>query len=360
MLSDIHLGHDVNKAEDMVLNLRKFFKTYDNKIKLLDLIIISGDVFDKLLSNNSPDFHLAYEWLTELLVLCTKYGIILRILEGTNSHDFRQISLLYKTVTNLKLDVDFKYYDILDIEINKELGISILYLPDEWKHDTKDIYKDVLRKLKEHDLDKVDFIVMHGAFSYQMPEFLSHNTHDPEAYSKLAHGPVIAGHVHIRSKYRNVIIPGSFERLSHSDDDEKKGGLLIDYDTVSHKWDFKYLDNTHALEFFTFDVRDYTIEEVKKKLDKHKSNKVVHIRLLVGDNSKLKDAFLDLKRLYPNIVFSVKKEKKDNDNKLERHAIVKTINKLDRNYLLGRIKEAVGPSRYSAYLDEFEIIEKLK
>jgi DNA repair exonuclease SbcCD nuclease subunit len=94
-LSDIHLGHDKNKTEDIILNLRRFFKTYNSKLKTLDLLTISGDIFDKLLTTNSADYHLAYEWLTELVLLCKRYGIKLRILEGTPSHDWQQAQPLH-------------------------------------------------------------------------------------------------------------------------------------------------------------------------------------------------------------------------------------------------------------------------
>jgi len=359
VLSDIHLGHAVNKTEDMVQNLRRFLLTYKNDLQKTNLLIISGDVFDKLLTNNSADFHLAYEWLTELLLICDKYGIILRILEGTPSHDWKQVKLLYNTIKNLKLDLNFRYFEELDIEYIDDLGINVLYLPDEWKTTNIEIYEDVKKKMEEHDLNKVDIIVMHGAFNYQLPEFLT-NLHDPELYSGLAYGPIITGHIHNRSMYKNIIVPGSFERLSHSDDGEEKGGLLLNYNTENHKWNFKYLNNKHALEFYTFDVSGKEISYIKKLLDKYKKDKKVYIRFIVGENNLLRESILDLKKLYSNIILNIVKEKKEEkDEKLIKSEIKIKTSKLDKDFILGYISEKVATDEYSIYKDEINIIEKL-
>jgi hypothetical protein len=357
-LSDIHLGHDKNKTEDIILNLRRFFKTYNSKLKTLDLLTISGDIFDKLLTTNSADYHLAYEWLTELVLLCKRYGIKLRILEGTPSHDWQQAKLLYNIITSLKLDVDFKYFNILDIEYIEDLRINILYIPDEWKPKLSDVYLDAIEKMKEKKLTKVDIIIMHGAFSYQLPEFLDH-THDPELYTKLSYGPIITGHVHNRSFYKNIIIPGSFDSLSHSDDDEDKGGLYINYDTGTKKYKYMYLDNKFALKFFTFDVRDKTIDDVKKLLDKYKKFNKVNIRFLVGTNSKLNESLLELQLYYPNIDFLIKKEKQTENKMLVKTTIKKHTAKLDKEFILEYASSKVDSKTLSMIEEEINVIEKL-
>jgi len=357
-LSDIHLGHDKNKTENIVDNLRTFFKVYDKYLKTLDLLTISGDIFDRLLTTNSADYHLAYEWLTELVILCEKYGIILRILEGTPSHDWGQAKLLYSMMSKLNINSNFKYFDILDIEYIEELNINVLYIPDEWKTKLSDVYLDVIAKLKEKNLTKVDIIIMHGAFSYQLPDFLDH-THDPKLYTKLAHGPIITGHVHIRSRYKNIIIPGSFDSLSHSDDNEKKGGLYIKYDEGNHKWDYKYLDNENALKFFTFDVRDKTIDDVKKILNKHKKYNRVFIRFLVGINNKLSESITEFAKDYVNIKVTVKKEKNDKVSILKKEKREHTKSVLDKRYIIDYISSKVDRDTLGIMKEEISIIEKL-
>jgi len=151
---------------------------------------------------------------------------------------------------------------------------------------------------------------MHGAFSYQLPEFISH-THDPEKYSKLSYGPILTGHIHNRSIYKNIIVPGSFDRLNHGDDGEDKGGYIITYDTNTHEYSFKFLINKNALEFYTFDIRDKTIEHIKKILNRYNKNKEVYIRFITFKNSKINESILELKKHYPNIHIAIKKEKQE-------------------------------------------------
>ena len=357
-LSDIHLGHDKNKAVDIIFNLRRFFKTYNSKLKTLDLLTISGDIFDKLLTTNSSDYHLAYEWLTELVLICKQYGITLRILEGTPSHDWQQAKLLYNVITSLKIDIDFKYFDTLDIEYIEDLNINILYIPDEWKPKLSDVYLDVIEKMKEKKLNKVDLIIMHGAFSYQLPDFLDH-THDPELYTKLSYGPIITGHVHNRSFYKNIIIPGSFDSLSHSDDGETKGGLYITYDPDKKKYKYNYLDNKFALEFYTYDVRDKTMDEIKKLFNKHKKIKTVNLRFLIGTNNKLNESILEFKKDYPNINVSIKKEKKDESKALVKSIIKQHTTKLDKEFILTYAKDKLNATIYNIIKSEITIIEKL-
>ena len=55
-LSDIHLGNKLNKTENIVRALREFFRSNDKEIKTYDMIVLVGDVFDRLLNNSSTDY----------------------------------------------------------------------------------------------------------------------------------------------------------------------------------------------------------------------------------------------------------------------------------------------------------------
>lgn len=114
-LSDIHLGHDVNKTENIILNLKRFFRTYHSQIVKVSIIIISGDVFDRLLSSNGADNLMINKWLAELVVFCSVYNIKLRDLEGTPSHEWKQFKNIYNIIDTLNLNIDFKYMENLEI-----------------------------------------------------------------------------------------------------------------------------------------------------------------------------------------------------------------------------------------------------
>lgn len=324
VLSDIHLGHDVNKTEDIIHNLQRFFKTYDRDIKLLDMIVISGDIFDQLLPSNGFDMNLIYLWLIDLVKLCDKYGISLRVLEGTPGHDWKQFKLLYDSILKLDPNIDIKYFDELTIEYDEVFRKHILYIPDEWKPTAEEIYEDAKLKIKKASLKQVDIAIMHGAFSYQLPDFIE-NTLDPEKFIKLVKGPIIIGHVHKHSIYKNIVVPGSFEALTHDDDyrKEKKGAVLVTINE-NDKFTVKFLQNKYALKFITIPIHDKSLEDITKVLNKYKNTKI-RVRLLIENDSQLTKNIKELKHKYPDLHISFKKNKSDSKETI----INKSIRKLD-------------------------------
>jgi len=360
VLSDIHLGHDKNKTLDIVTNLRKFFKTYRNKIIKADMIIISGDTFDRLLASNSLDLMLANEWLTELIKYCRDYNIKLRILEGTPSHDWKQVKNLYNIINSLNIEIDFKYIEILDIEYIEEYNLNILYLPDEWKHTSEDIYKAVLNKLKDYNLDKVDMAIMHGAFSFQLPDFLD-NLLEPEDYLKIVKGPIIIGHVHNYSKYKRIVVPGSFDALTHADDN-KKGGIFLNLDLNTKEFTFEFLENKYKLRFKTIDVTNKDVKEVIKILNKINDDKLQYIRLLINKNSTIQDSLNELKSMYPNIKLSTKDiDKKVVNKSIDETLVLKTTDNiiLDKDTILNYIEEKASHEDIDIYNGIKNVISKL-
>ena len=303
VLSDIHFGHDKNSTLNIVTNLRRFFKTYRSKIIKSKLIIISGDIFEKLLNSNSEDMLLATEWLTELVMFCKEHNIKLRILEGTPSHDWKQVRVLYNIIKNLNIDIDFKYFDTLDIEYIEDLDVNILYHPDNWKGNNEQIAKTINNKLKEYNLKQVDIAVLHGAFKFQLPDFID-NLLDPDYFLSIVKGPIICGHVHIHSIYMRINIPGSFDALRHGEGESDKGGLFINYKGDTFTTEF--LINKYKLIFETYDVRDKTINDISKLLDKIHNVKITkHIKLIVLKDTKLSSNILELNKKYPMLHITI-------------------------------------------------------
>jgi len=339
ILSDIHLGHDTNKTEDIIFNLRRFFKKYKSIIIKQDAIIISGDIYDKLLSSVSYDNIIINKWLTELVLFCKDYGIKLRILEGTPGHDWKQVKNIFNIINDLNIDIDIKYFEELDIEYMEDKGIYILYVPDEWKPTSKEILTDVHRKLLEYKIDKVDIAIMHGAFSYQLPVKLE-DTLEPEDYLKIVKGPIVIGHVHNRSYYKRIVVPGSFDALTHSDDDLVKGGLLITYD--KNKFTFKYLDNDNALTFKTFILKDNDIREVDDILKKLPKDKKLNIRFKITSDINLNSNLLELKSKYPNIKIKFEKNKKDKEKVDEPKTFIKKRINLDKKEILNYVNDRIS------------------
>lgn len=311
VLSDIHLGHNTNKTKDIVNNLRTYFMENYKIFHKLDMIIIAGDIFDKLLLNNSENYILATEWLTELIMYCKKHNIILRILEGTPSHDWKQAKVLTTILEKLNVELDYKYIDTLYIEDNSKLGITILYIPDEYKHNAKDTYNDVLKLLKKNNLLEVDIAIIHGQFHYQLPMVKLDSSHTEDDYLNIVKHYISVGHIHTSSIYNRILAQGSFDRLAHNEE-EDKGGMLI---TITNNGNdsYRFIKNKHSKIYKTFDYGDKDLEYILKDLDK-KLNKYPigsNIRILSNQYELLNKNMLEFSKRYKGYNFKLTKPKEE-------------------------------------------------
>lgn len=324
VLSDIHLGHNINKTNTIVNNLREFFRIYKQQLKNIDMIFLAGDTFDRLLVNSSVDFIIATEWLTELFIYCKQNKIILRTLEGTPSHDWKQLSSFSSIISKLNIEVDYKYVDTLEIEYIKKFDMHVLYVPDEYKHNSKDTYLEVMKLLKKHNIEQVDLAIMHGAFNYQLPIALESN-HNEEDYLKIVKHYICIGHIHTHSVKNRILAQGSFDRLVHGEE-EPKGGILIDINNDERNYWF--LENKLATIFKTYKLEDEdldkTIRYLDKELNKYPSNS--NIRLIAPSDTFITKNAIAIKSRYKllNIKFDKVKTDKIVKNKLLDQELVIT------------------------------------
>jgi UDP-2,3-diacylglucosamine pyrophosphatase LpxH len=124
VFSDLHLGHDRNPTLSIIENFRAFLKDHDKVLRDLDIIFIAGDIFDKLIKKNTSESMLIDNWFIELVLYCELRNIKIRILEGTQSHDYKQSANIANIIQQLKSNVDFKYISTLHIEQMEDLGLK--------------------------------------------------------------------------------------------------------------------------------------------------------------------------------------------------------------------------------------------
>jgi len=363
ILSDIHLGHDTNKTIDIIRNLDRFFNVYKKEIIKISVLYILGDIFDKLLSNNNKDSVLIHGWLSRLVLFCKEYNIKLRILEGTPGHDFKQIDMLSEIITNLKVDVDYKYFDKLDIE--NDDGLNVLYIPDEWNHKSKDTFKEVKEKMKEKGLDKVDIAIMHGAFNYQIPYVKSEAFHNEEDYLDIVKYTINIGHVHNHSQFEKIIVPGSFDRLTFIDENITKGGMIVTVNKDTNKFTYKILVNRDSLLFYTIKIDEVSHEEMMNLLDKYnKLNKKVHVRLYSKNkDNKLAWSLRELSAEYSNIILKyTNKIEKDTTNVkdiVKKDVIKRTILRIDNTNIESIVKDELKDMNIDKELKDM-VLKELK
>lgn len=304
VLSDIHLGHNINKTENITNNLYKYFDMYKKDLKDLDMIFLAGDVFDRLLINSSNEYILSVQWILDLVLYCKKNNIMLRVLEGTPSHDWKQMKSISTILEKLNIELDYKYFDTLAIEHIDKFNIDILYVPDEYKHKASDTYQDVLKLLKKHKLTQVDIAIMHGHFRYQLP-FELEAMHKEEDYLSIVKHYINIGHFHTHTIFERILGQGSFDRLKHNEE-EAKGGMVM---TIGDEDTYKFLVNTNSMIFKTIKFKQEPLKEIIKVLDTElKSIKPgSNIKILSEHESFLSKNIEDIKKRYP--IFNIKYEK---------------------------------------------------
>lgn len=303
-ISDIHLGHKRNRVGAMVDALKKAFP--DNaETADLDVIFLAGDVFDRLLDLPNDCVTEIDLWIAHLIKVCSKHDIALRILEGTPSHDWKQ-SVRFEIVQELLgCPIDMQYVRTLHVEYMDKLGIHVLYVPDEWDTSTDKTLHQVKELIKAKGIDKVDYAIMHGNFTYQLPAAAkSAPRHDERSYLNLVRHLIFIGHVHVYSNFERIYAQGSFDRLSHGEEGPK-GHLRADVEKDG-TYRVTFIENKAARKYITLKCADLSLEDflevVKKAVSKLPEDSCVRIE---GESTHpIMSDMNSLVRMYPLIVWS--------------------------------------------------------
>jgi len=359
-ISDIHLGHPNNKTSWIINHLDLYFIEHKDIIKNVDIIIISGDTFDRLLPNNSRELVAINSWLARLAKFCISYNIYLMFLEGTPSHDYKQLRNFDSVINTLDLkDLKYKYAEDLEIVYFKEFDRTIMFLPDEYRDNAVDTFIEVKNKLKEHNLDKVDIIVMHGAFKYQIPQYDSDHFHIESDYLSIVNEVIIVGHVHFFSQFEKILVPGSFDALTHSDDDLTKGGLYISL--RGGKFTYKFLINSKVTKFTTIDISDISLDIVDNKLRRYAVSKnPIFVRLLTKEeDDKIIFTFNSFREKYPNLILTQLAKKKKKEEVAKREVVKREFKSIDQTAIEKYIVEELKNDNRLTNEDKALVLEEL-
>lgn len=309
VFSDVHLGHKNTPTQSIIDNLMTVVPDTRQSEKI-DMVIISGDLYDRFLTYPQEETYLIEDYLMYLIRLCKKWNIALRVLEGTPSHDWKQSRHIDMINKGMSVQADVKYVETLSIEHIEQWGIDILYIPDEWSNDNEDTRRQVEELMSLHGLSQVDFTVMHGQFAYQLPEHVKAPVHNPEFYADITRHYVFCGHVHKPSRYRNIIVPGSFDRISHGEE-HAKGHWVLNIDPNGEDV-VTFVENKNSTIYKTIECDNVELETVLSQIDKEVDGlpKGSHVRIWTSSNTnpiaRGKDVLV---QRYPTIRWSYKFDK---------------------------------------------------
>ena len=287
-ISDIHIG----KKDDMKLKEElEIFFDYLKDAEDIDMITISGDLFDRVLTANEYGTTLVLEFIQRLIDICVP-EISIRIIKGTRSHDFNQLDIL--KVFKEKAGSHFKIIEKNEVEVFN--GYRILYLPEEYPTDYDDFYKENLLGVD----DKVyDFIIGHGMIDFiaftgyeDDSENRVHGTptHKADDLIRVTKGPIIFGHIHEKQEYKDKIYyTGSYSRYSF-DTPSEKGFMVFDINDDDPS-DFKmtFIENTEAPTYAVLDIDKLNLEGVDDhvKYIKELASKYDFVKIKTGNKANL-------------------------------------------------------------------------
>lgn len=311
VLSDIHLGKR-GRTSEILKALRWYFSKLNSNfaaIKACDIIFIAGDLFDQAISLKDSETSDIFDFLFELMDFCRFNKIVLRVLEGTTSHDFHQsriLEVIYKN--NFKPDeLNFRYIEKIEAEIIKieNYDFSVLYIPDNYGRGAADNLREAKKQISAIGLEQVDAGIYHGFFDFQLPPNTSETiAHDVDEHMKIVKGFVCIGHDHTHKLQKRVIVPGSFDRLAHGEE-FKKGAVICSYRPFGENV-FSFIKNEKAKIYKTITFKDANHDVSLRRLadELEKIPAMSNVRIRCSKTHVLFQAFEELKLIHPDYFFT--------------------------------------------------------
>lgn len=260
-ISDLHWGHRNTFTHVALDNL----KTNVINVKVLasvDVLFITGDVFDRLLT--IPQGSEIYRFIVYLLTICKQCKTAIRILEGTPSHDWKQSKLFVTINESHGIGADLLYVDELSVIKDPTLPYVIGYVPDEIRATPEITTREFKEMMTTAGYQQLHFILMHGLMDFQLPK-IDAPCFDSDEWSPLAKYMIYIGHDHTRKEKDNIIIPSSHDRNAHGEEGEK-GAIVTDIvDDVCYNY---FIPNVNAMPYITLACQEMEDEAVIQLVEK--------------------------------------------------------------------------------------------
>ena len=314
--SDLHLGHRRNDTLTMIKALDESLFSH-GLLKRIKLLVLAGDVFDGLLDLNHPNLADIDHWINRVLKACTAHGVVLRVLEGTPSHDRHQ-SQRFNTIYKLtESKCDFRYVEAIEIEHIESLDVNVLYIPDEISPTTQDTRESVRAIMESRGLTQVDLTFMHGFFKYQLPyQSKESHYHDDVFYNQITKNWVCIGHVHNHSRSGKIVAQGSHDRLTHGEEAPK--GFIeatVGEPRGNSLW---FIENKLAHTYRTIEVYDMEVGSSFEKIEAllEDVGDFARIRIEAEPEHPIFEHMVELQKKYPTLNFTKHPKKMGEDDPL--------------------------------------------
>lgn len=302
-IADIHFGkkNDLKLYNDLKANfideIPKIIKKYNH----LNMLVIEGDLFDRVIKMTESPSNYVLKFVTELCELSNKYNFYFRIIQGTKSHDNNQLNNfnhleikypLFKIIRTVNSE-------ILDYVVGDcEYQYNMLYLPEECPENYKNYYYSYFNNENHYDCifghGMMDFVAFNGD-DEEIKKKIKRNeaVHSVEKLNLLSEYFTIFGHIHDKKNYKNknkIMYVGSFERFSFKDQ-EPKGFLLTRIDPETDETEAIFYENKNASKYNVLNLSLYKFDSTEEKLKFIEKEKAQcdYLKVLIDSKESNKD-----------------------------------------------------------------------
>lgn len=308
--SDIHLGHNKTITSHIITSMNITFCN-EAMFEEIDLLVLGGDIFHSDLLLRQMEVDQIRTWMEDVIRKAAKHNVVVRVLEGTPSHDWGQSKMFTEINNYLGNICDLRHVCDVEIEYHERLKLSILYVPDEYRETCKETQGIVEQVMVDGGYEQIDVLAMHGYLGYQaMGEQYQPDVHDTTFYMNICRHVISIGHVHRFSRYKKAFAQGSVERLAHGEE-EPKGVVLADLDMANPKKDkIKFIENINSKRYDTVDISNDEDTFAHAKI-LQKANELPlgsYIRILSTRDCSILQNVAEYRRLFPNLNWSSKRE----------------------------------------------------
>lgn len=327
--SDFHFGIQAIDQGEMS---EAFTHTLFPLIPDMDVVFINGDFFDTLVMFDSHPFDPIYGTIMELMYLCEKHQVTLRVMQGTWTHDRNQLKRFVTFYKNSHLTFDFKFVETIDLEVITLKGrdVRILYVPDDLPYKSSDEIVEVIRsKMTERGWDYVDYACMHGFFDFTFPANVSHENRIifREEQFDFVKKLVDVGHVHQHraGPLGKAISNGSFDRLVFGDEDPKGCIKVMDYPDhyTAHFVENKLSAVFDTIIFKAGDDTDVFRTKITEHLATLNTNRKISLRFIVDSTDQYDAIKTWMRETHPDIRIM---RKKSSDKADSQHLMIPSSN----------------------------------
>lgn len=319
VVSDLHINHPKLSPARMVNSLIKGITT-NFKTKVMEYLIITGDVFDRPTQTDTVAGKESTRFISFCLDYAVKHNLILIVLRGTGSHDGTQTEQFVSMNEGRLVKAELIYIDKISILTDRN-SITWLGVPDESCPSAAQTQAEIESLMKSKGISSTQLAVTHGLYNtHNLNGIVDTHAHDTQWYCSVVDYCIFNGHIHHPSTHDKLTTIGSFDRNRHGEE-EPKGGWTFKLDLVNKVFERSFFENTEAELFITYKIKGNTIKEALKEINNflltHPLNGGGYLRIAYPEGLNINDLVRLLQDKYsPTIEFSTLKvgdSKKEED-----------------------------------------------